>query len=794
MSKQISTISGVKAMNLPLKGTAPAFSNKCITKGELNQWYYVDNVAAGISTYPDNRVLSYENIIGATFVKPAAQFYQYDVTRSSIPNATGGFFTYTSTDFTTQTILQNSYGYVGRFCMQEGSFSNNQHNLYTISLVGLCYPSYGAYPQPYLSNCNLYFNNLGSYTIEDVKVYQLVTVENSQTNAALILGSASGVSQGTLAALGVVPGINMIWATVSFLAIAGGAVYGQGNHLTNSLRYTGTGAYTNGSVSFSDISVPTGTTQFYVAYKVKNPQGYYPIVFGYGQYEDDPPGLTSTCSGSQNTAAVWTSQDYTTCVSCSSYTVYKDTNIFSTSFNKYKVNDVIGTTTAPASGACNTTATWTYVYQNCASCVTRDIYKDTNECSATYNKYKINTDGAVQTDAPTNTGACNTAQTWTDNGTTICIACTNVTVYKNTNPCSTNHNFYRYTNPTTSAVVTQESDPSTAACVTSANWVFQYYNCSGCTTRDVERDMNPCSSTYLGYTVDHGVHVGTTAPTDTGACNTSQVWTDTGVTRCNDCVNEKEQEQTNSCATGHTTKRWVAGGSACSTAQNWVNSGSYSCYGTCNKYNIEVQNNPCASGHNTTRQGSLVESNSTFCGGCCGQSTTANWTVVFGQYECDGCNKYYVEQDLNNCSPTANQTRRGGLAEANSSFCCTATPTCYTLSSQLITYDSNGSCYGQYDTVEQVTLTLRDQYGNAIAAPTNMTFTYSTDYSSYDDYNGFNSGTSTGFTMTIYAGSTQATTTLSQYTHQVCPYSNTCDCWTAETNFTVTAGPYPQCP
>lgn len=738
MSKQIATVSGVRGMGFQLKGTAPAFSNKGITKGELNQWYYVDNVAAGISSYPNNRVLTYPDLVNAGFVTPAAQFYQYDVTRSSIPNATGGFFTYTSTDFTTQTILQNTPGYVGRFCMQEGSFNNNQYNLYSISQVGVCYPNYGAYPQPYLIGCDLYFNNLGAYTIEDVKIYQLTDVANSESAAAIILGSVSGLSQATAVALGLVPGVNLVWGAVNLLTIAGGVLYGQTSKLTNVLRYIGTGAYTNGSVSLSTVGSSTGTPQYYIAYKVKNPQGFYPIVFGYGQYESSPPGLSSSCGGSGNTAAVWTDNGTTACVSCVATTVFKDTNPY----------------------------------------------------SATLGKYKVGTNGAVVTSDPTS--ACDTASNYsTVHGYTY--SCSNgtvssTTVYKNSNPCFTGN---QYKIGTTTYV----DDPSQTAPSTSPNWVYQYQNCFNCVTRDVKRDMNECSSTYLGYTVDDGAHVGTTAPTNTGACNTDQVWTDTGVTRCNDCVNEKEQEQTNSCATDHTTKRWVAGGSACSTTQNWVVAfGLYECVG-CDKYYVEIQNNPCAAGAGTTRRSSTIaESNSTYCGGCCGLSTAADWTLIFGDYECYGCDLYYKEYDANNCSATAGQVRRSNtVAVYNSSQCCAPSPSCITVSSQLISYDA---CNGRFDTVELVTITLKDQNGNAIVAPTDLTFTYSKDWSSNDDYGGYNSGTSTGNTMTIYAGNSTGETTLYQYTNQYCVLSQSCDgtCYGTETNFTITGGPYPQCP
>ena len=370
-----------------------------------------------------------------------------------------------------------------------------------------------------------------------------------------------------------------------------------------------------------------------------------------------------------------------------------------------------GTTTATMYGggctAClSTTATWTYVYQNCSGCTTRNIYQDTNSCSATYGQYKINTDGTASTTVPTNTGACNTAQNWTDNGTVLCIDCTNVTVYKNTNSCSTNYNFYRYTNPTTSATITQESDPSGTACVTSANWVFQYYNCSSCNTRSVERDMNPCSSTYLGYTVNHGVNVGTTAPANTGECSaccgqsTTQVWTATGEVRCNSCVSQIEQKQTNICATGYDTLRWVNGGSNCNTTADWtIAFSSYSCLG-CAKYYNEIDLNSCSPTSGQLRRSSvLIDAVTTYCGACCGQSATPDWTILFGSYACVGCDKYYLEVDLNSCSPSYQGTRTSdALAEANSSYCCAVQCVGYNiLDYGYVNYtDCTGNQYNQY--------------------------------------------------------------------------------------------------
>ena len=152
-------------------------------------------------------------------------------------------------------------------------------------------------------------------------------------------------------------------------------------------------------------------------------------------------------------------------------------------------------------------------------------------------------------------------------------------------------------------------------------------------------------------------------------CSTTPNWVDNGAAYCDNCVSKQPQIDNNPCSSSYNQTRVINAGSACNTTQNWVNTGSYNCYSTCNKYNVEIQNNPCASGYNTTRQGSVVEFGSTFCGGCCGQSTAANW-VNSGTYACYAtCNKYNVEIDNNGCSPTYGQTQQGSLVESNSTFC-----------------------------------------------------------------------------------------------------------------------------
>ena len=69
-----------------------------------------------------------------------------------------------------------------------------------------------------------------------------------------------------------------------------------------------------------------------------------------------------------------------------------------------------------------------------------------------------------------------------------------------------------------------------------------------------------------------------------------------------------------------------------STAENWVNNGSIFC-SDCNQYQPQINNNSCSATYNQTRNVQL-NTNTTNCGGCCGQSTTADWTIIFGSYGC----------------------------------------------------------------------------------------------------------------------------------------------------------------
>ena len=290
MSNQCASMTGVKAMGFQLKGANPADSAKLVTKGELNTYFYVDNEAAGISGFPNNRIVTYDELTKSIYALPVPPFYQYNVTRLSIPT-TGAFFNYTAPDFSTQTILQDTYGFVGTFCMQDNSYQNNQYNVYSISLVGVCYPNYSTYPQPYLVGNNLYFNNLGSFSVQDVKVYQEINVTAAENEAAAFLAFASAVTAGVLAAVGVITvPLGIVWVTVS----GSYGIYAAqpDTDVTNQLRWLQNGGYTNGTLDMSTIKSSSGNSNFYIGYKVIDSGGGNPITFGYASGNAAPPGLT----------------------------------------------------------------------------------------------------------------------------------------------------------------------------------------------------------------------------------------------------------------------------------------------------------------------------------------------------------------------------------------------------------------------------------------------------------------------------------------------------------------------
>ena len=200
------TYEDINIMGLYPLSSTPASTQKIITKGELEDLYYVDNTVEPFKSYTNARCPRYQDVLGAA-IGPLPNFYLYNVNRSSIPGATGAYFTYLTPDGSTQTVLQNTFGYVGQFCMQENSYINNQWNVYTFSQVGICYPDNAGtnypYPEsPQYTGVESYFTFLNyfpsiSYVVKGFALYtsggsQIYANNGTFSNSELLINFASG--------------------------------------------------------------------------------------------------------------------------------------------------------------------------------------------------------------------------------------------------------------------------------------------------------------------------------------------------------------------------------------------------------------------------------------------------------------------------------------------------------------------------------------------------------------------------------------------------------------------------
>lgn len=280
-----------------------------------------------------------------------------------------------------------------------------------------------------------------------------------------------------------------------------------------------------------------------------------------------------------NTSPILTDQGYSTCSSCVTYTVFRDTNPNSATYNQYYVNGSSVGNTAPSNGACD----YSSQYENtgqifCSGCNSYFVFAHNYSAKPCYGGAPYQVNGVDYYYNPA-TGACNTSANYSSYVGIMCIGCTEYAVYQNTNSCFTGNQYqsngttYSY-NPVTGSCsssanyalyvgqtcigcttysvyqnvnscftgdqyqaggTTYASNPTTSACNTSQNIVSQGYNtCSGCTTYTVFRDTSLCSSTYNNYFVN-GINVGATAPAS-GACYYGQDLVFQGYNTCISCV------------------------------------------------------------------------------------------------------------------------------------------------------------------------------------------------------------------------------------------------------------------
>ena len=337
--------------------------------------------------------------------------------------------------------------------------------------------------------------------------------------------------------------------------------------------------------------------------------------------------------------ANWVDQNYNVCIDCVSYDVYKDTNPNSETFGKYKVNDIVGTTTAPIESACNTTVNYSEnvgTYYRCSDGTTLSdtVYKNTNVCF-TGNQYKAGT--ITYATDPTNTSP-DTEPILVDQGYNTCYQCANRLVYKNTNACSPFYNYY-YVNG--DRLTTTE--PPAGLCPTVANWVdLNFKTCYGCEELQVYQNQANCVANSYKYRIggDTGIIVDTIPPNT--LCNYAANWVLTGFNTCSSCANYAVYRDTNGCSS------------------------------TYNQYRV---NNVVVGATEPTR------------GNCV---TTADWQN-FGSRVCIDCTSYQPQKDMNPCSSTYNNTRNvDGVYGA--APCNTTTPS-YTDPSGTVHYCTNGTVY-----------------------------------------------------------------------------------------------------
>lgn len=266
-------------------------------------------------------------------------------------------------------------------------------------------------------------------------------------------------------------------------------------------------------------------------------------------------------------------------------------------------------------------------------------------CGVTLNgsSYTSNTQFTVNGNS-TYTFQLNNANYFTPSGGGFCTDC--VSYINTSNPCGTN-----------------SSTTGGSFCNTSANYsnaVGTYNVCNAGTVNSytVFQNTNPCfgGNQFSANNVSYSSN-------PSNSVNTAANWVNNGDIFCSGCDRYQPQIDNNVCSSTYNQTRNVllaSNSSLCggccgqSTAENWVNNGSIFC-SDCNQFQPQINNNPCSATYNQTRNVQL-NTNSTNCGGCCGQSLSANW-VDQGYQTCSNCTLYTVFKDTNPCSSTYNNYR-----------------------------------------------------------------------------------------------------------------------------------------
>lgn len=703
MTKATNFLATVTDVNseFPAKGAAIPNSNRCVIKdqtgqtlgsiGATNNWY-VDQSANPFASYTNPRLPRWQDLVQTTtttttqacvpLVYNAPGGYSISGPTSAVVGTfgSGPYYTYT---FICSSTIPADYP-VTMAIQQAGPVIINYpgspltSNTIVWNAPGVLAPGYYDTRQVYMQAVPGYWRvgvqNACTDTLGDPD-YFFITAEATTTTTSTSTTSTSTTTTTTTLCPTCTYGISVGTTT----SCSGGTAT-QNISINSScgnsearLIAIGNGAVTTGWVNvnfgvaiYSFTNVPVGT--YKVEIRPKSAVTTCP-----SQFAPNPDGFNVCC----NTSATWTNTGSQYCDGCAIKQLQTDTNFCSSTYNTTRVitisaSDASCGTWGPQTQYCPNYGVYpfqlrTHEVNSCGQTRNDSVVANLSPTcgygcgywglSVTFSGYFCNSNtngsGVVTINPGYAHGSYEARLVSTGAGvTTAWLAASTFTgVYDGTYYAeirSTSDN-----GCTASTVGTGQSYQTVACCSTTPDWqnngsIF----CSGCNRYQPQIDNGPCSPT-AGQT--RNVNLGVS--NDCGSWNTSYY--------CSGCA--YYSKETNSCTGDIRNVTLISGnstncGGCCgqSTAANWVNSGSYNCYGSCTKYNVEVDNNPCSPTYNQTQQGSVAEYNSSYCGGCCGTSPSANW-VNNGSTYCDGCYLQQPQIDNNPCSSTYGDTRNVDL-------------------------------------------------------------------------------------------------------------------------------------
>jgi hypothetical protein len=364
-----------------------------------------------------------------------------------------------------------------------------------------------------------------------------------------------------------------------------------------------------------------------------------------------------------------------TCIGCTNYTIYKNSNIYFTGNNQWFTYYNSGTTytSQPTISTCNYDANYvgnlgSVCIVNSGICTNYTIRQNDNGCYTEAYKWKTD-DGTLYTSQPPNI-SCNYSANYNIVSGTTCIiesgVCTNYTIYKNSNICATGDQWAIF-NPDGNIKQTFTSQPTNSPCNTSPNYnIVSGTTCiieSGvCTNYTIYKNSNICATgnTWAIFNPNGTIKQTYTTQPANSPCNTVANYTTGDDTYGSVCINESGictnyniRKNQNICFTGNT---WEVNGttyatqptnSPCDRGPNYTGNFGSVCInesGICTNYTIRKNNNPCFTGNTWEVNGTTYASEPT--NSPCDREPT--W-VNSGQPFCEGEYRYQKQINTNPC-------------------------------------------------------------------------------------------------------------------------------------------------